>query len=78
MLEIGALLDDPPWFGTRPCLPDMLPMVGAVPGQDGLWVNFGHGHQGFTLGPTTASLLVRAHAQGEGPELQGLSPSARL
>lgn len=78
MLDIGAPLDNAPWFGTRPCLPDMLPMVGAVPGQDGLWVNFGHGHQGFTLGPTTAALLVQAYETGEGAALRGLSPSARL
>lgn len=57
LFEIGRPLDRAPWVGNRPCMPDMLPVVGAVPGQSGLWANFGHGHQGFTLGPTTAALL---------------------
>ncbi len=39
-------------------LPDMLPMVGPVPGQRGLWADFGHHHLGFTLGPATGRLLA--------------------
>ncbi len=77
-LEIGPRIEEPQWFGTRPCLPDMLPMVGAVAGHAGLWVNFGHGHQGFTLGPTTARLLADAHARGTDFGLNGLAPSDRL
>jgi len=50
----------PPWMGTRPCMADMLPVVGPAPRHPGLWFNFGHGHQGFTLGPTTAALLAEA------------------
>ncbi|WVT75869.1 FAD-dependent oxidoreductase (plasmid) [Sinorhizobium chiapasense] len=46
-----------PWSGTRPCMPDMLPVVGPSR-HKGLWFHFGHGHQGFTLGPTTALLLA--------------------
>jgi D-amino-acid dehydrogenase len=51
-------LEQTPWLGRRPCLPDMLPMVGPVPGQAGLWVNVGHHHLGFTLGPVTGRLLA--------------------
>jgi D-amino-acid dehydrogenase len=47
-----------PWLGRRPCFPDMLPMVGPVPGSPGLWVNAGHHHLGFTLGPVTGRLLA--------------------
>jgi D-amino-acid dehydrogenase len=47
-----------PWLGCRPCFPDMLPMVGPVPGNPGLWVNAGHHHLGFTLGPVTGRLLA--------------------
>jgi D-amino-acid dehydrogenase len=47
-----------PWLGRRPCFPDMLPMVGPVPGNPGLWVNAGHHHLGFTLGPVTGKLLA--------------------
>jgi D-amino-acid dehydrogenase len=57
LVEIGAPLPEEPWHGTRPCLPRMLPMIGAAPRHKGLWFNFGHGHQGLTLGPTSARLL---------------------
>jgi len=56
-LDLGATEAGPIWRGTRPFLPDMLPMVGAAPRHDRLWFHFGHGHQGFTLGPTTARHL---------------------
>ena len=39
-----------PWMGRRPCLPDMLPAIGPVPGKPGLWADFGHHHLGFTHG----------------------------
>lgn len=58
LLPLGAPVEAEPWFGHRPCSPDMLPLVGPVPGAAGLWLHFGHGHQGFTLGPTTAGLLA--------------------
>lgn len=60
LLDIGPEADEPAWFGTRPCMPDMLPVVGAAPGHRGMWFNFGHGHQGFTLGATTAKYLAAA------------------
>lgn len=68
VLALGEPVEPTPWAGWRPCLPDMLPVVGAVPRYPGLWCNFGHGHQGFTLGPTSASLLVElieGAAQGD-------------
>lgn len=46
------------WHGHRPCLPEMLPRVGKANLHRGLWFNFGHGHQGFTLGPTTGNILA--------------------
>lgn len=77
LLEIGTRVAEPQWFGHRPCLPDMLPLVGAVPGEPGLWVDFGHGHQGFTLGPTTARLLADAMAGERTALLSALAPAAR-
>lgn len=47
-----------PWLGRRPCMPDMLPVIGPVAGLKGLWVDFGHHHLGFTLGPVTGRLLA--------------------
>lgn len=78
LLDLGERVDEPLWFGTRPCLPGMLPMVGPVPGQAGLWLNFGHGHQGFTLGPTTAELLADAFGGTPSPLLSALSPAIQL
>lgn len=56
---LGERLDNEPWMGGRPCTPDMKPVIGPAPGQHGLWLAFGHGHQGFTLGPVTGELLAQ-------------------
>jgi D-amino-acid dehydrogenase len=58
LIDLGSAVETDPWFGTRPCMPDMLPVVGAAPRHKGLWFDFGHGHQGFTLGPTTGRLIA--------------------
>ena len=59
-------VDPEPWLGRRPCLPDMLPVIGEAAGKKGLWMNFGHHHLGFTLGPVTARLLAEVMT-GEAP-----------
>jgi D-amino-acid dehydrogenase len=59
LYDLGPRIEDTPWQGTRPCMPDMLPVIGQSQHQKGLWMNFGHGHQGFTLGPATADALAR-------------------
>jgi D-amino-acid dehydrogenase len=41
-------------------MPDMLPVVGPAPRHKGMWMHFGHGHQGFTLGPATGRLLAES------------------
>jgi D-amino-acid dehydrogenase len=58
LLALGSAVPNSQWHGVRPCLPRMLPMVGKAPRHDKLWFNFGHGHQGFTLGPTTGEILA--------------------
>ncbi|WP_066273308.1 NAD(P)/FAD-dependent oxidoreductase [Hydrogenophaga palleronii] len=55
---LGARVESEPWMGTRPCMPDMKPVFGPVPAVPGMWCAFGHGHQGFTLGPITGELLA--------------------
>lgn len=58
LLDLGPAEAEPPWLGCRPCMPDMLPVIGeALPGRN-LWTHFGHGHQGLTLGPATGRLLA--------------------
>jgi D-amino-acid dehydrogenase len=66
LIELGHPVEPEPWFGTRPCMPDMLPVIGRAPRHQGLWLNFGHGHQGFTLGPTTGRLIAELMS-GEPP-----------
>ncbi|MCY1378989.1 D-amino acid dehydrogenase [compost metagenome] len=58
VLDLGSPVEREPWSGWRPCMPDMLPVIGKLPGVDGIWCNFGHGHHGFTLGPSTAQVLT--------------------
>lgn len=58
LMPLGRRLDDEPWRGARPCLPDMLPVIGKAPRHDGLWFAFGHAHHGFTLGPVTGRLVA--------------------
>ncbi|SOY93338.1 D-amino-acid dehydrogenase [Cupriavidus taiwanensis] len=58
LFDLGEPVEDEPWIGARPCSADMLPVIGAAPRHRGLWFNFGHGHQGFTLGPLSGSLLA--------------------
>ena len=46
------------WCGLRPCTPDGMPIVGPVPGCDGLYVASGHAMLGLTLGPVTGQLVA--------------------
>ncbi|MFE1602161.1 NAD(P)/FAD-dependent oxidoreductase [Methylobacterium sp. ID0610] len=58
LLPLAERVDAEPWMGTRPCMPDMLPVIGRVGGAEDLWCAFGHGHQGMTLGPSTGRLVA--------------------
>lgn len=68
LFDLGPTVEPAPWYGSRPCLPDMLPLVGPAPRHKGLWFDFGHAHQGFTLGPTTGILLADQMTGGPNPE----------
>jgi D-amino-acid dehydrogenase len=57
LFPLGEPVDARPWMGARPCLPDMLPVIGRAPRHRGLWFDFGHQHHGLTLGPVTGRLL---------------------
>jgi D-amino-acid dehydrogenase len=58
LFPLGEAVDAKPWKGARPCLPDMVPVIGKAPRHDGLWFDFGHQHHGLTLGPATGRLLA--------------------
>lgn len=58
LFPLGEAIEAKPWKGARPCLPDMLPVIGKAPRHAGLWFDFGHQHHGLTLGPVTGRLLA--------------------
>jgi D-amino-acid dehydrogenase len=66
LFPLAAAIDAKPWMGARPCLPDMLPVIGKAPRHPGLWFDFGHQHHGLTLGPATGRLLAEMMT-GEAP-----------
>jgi D-amino-acid dehydrogenase len=52
--------------GLRPRTPDLLPLLGQIPGLRNAWVATGHGPTGLTLGPLSGRLLA-ARIGGEDP-----------
>lgn len=74
LMALGDPIEPSFWSGVRPCMPDMVPVVGPAPHHRGLWFNFGHGHQGFTLGPTTGEILADAMSCDAAQTIQTLAP----
>jgi len=58
LFPLGEPVEPEPWLGARPCFADSRPVIGRSPGQRGLWLAFGHGHWGLTLGPATGRLMA--------------------
>lgn len=58
IFPLGQRIEPTPWMGSRPCLPDMRPVIGRGFRHKGLWFAFGHNHHGLTLGPVTGRLLA--------------------
>lgn len=58
LFPLAEAIEAKPWMGARPCLPDMLPVLGKAPNHAGLWFDFGHQHHGLTLGPVSGRLLA--------------------
>jgi D-amino-acid dehydrogenase len=46
------------WMGQRPMMPDSMPVLGPLPGQERVLCAFGHGHYGLTQGPTTGRIVA--------------------
>lgn len=72
LIALPEPVDAEPWLGSRPCLPDMLPVIGPAHRHRGLWFHAGHAHQGFTLGPVSGRLMAEL-IEG-GPTLVDPSP----
>jgi glycine oxidase len=59
------------WAGLRPASPDGLPIVGSVPGWEGVSVASGHFRQGVLLAPITGQSVAQWLTQGETDKLLG-------
>ena len=46
------------WFGWRPMCVDDVPIIGPVPGRDGLWLATGHGMMGVGMSAATGQLVA--------------------
>jgi D-amino-acid dehydrogenase len=66
LFPLAERMDAEPWMGSRPCTPDMMPVIGAAPRHRHLWFAFGHAHHGLTLGPVTGRLIAEMVC-GEAP-----------
>lgn len=74
LVDLKGPVANSQWHGVRPCLPRMLPLVGKARRHNRLWFNFGHGHQGFTLGPTTGVVLADIVAGRDDTLTRALGP----
>lgn len=57
------------WAGLRPGTADDTPLMGPVPGYEGLWVSSGHHRTGIQLAPGSAMLVADAIATGQENDL---------
>ncbi len=56
------------WYGWRPMTPDDLPLIGPVPGLQGIWLATGHGMLGVSMSAATG-LMVRQMLLGQETDL---------
>jgi D-amino-acid dehydrogenase len=64
LADVGDTESRSEWCGLRPCTPDGLPVVGQVPGCEGLFIATGHAMLGLTLGPVTGRLVAEMLLDG--------------
>ena len=74
---LGKPWEDVPWLGSRPTLPDGLPMIGGAGKHDNLWLNFGHQHIGLGTSAGSAVILADQMTGGDnsGMDTQIFSPA---
>jgi D-amino-acid dehydrogenase len=58
LFALGEAVEPKPWMGSRPCFADSRPVIARAPNQRGLWLAYGHGHWGLSLGPATGRLIA--------------------
>jgi D-amino-acid dehydrogenase len=62
------------WCGLRPMSVDGVPIIGPLPGVEGVSVATGHGMLGLTLAPVTGELIANHVLGREDARLVGVSP----
>jgi glycine oxidase len=63
------------WTGLRPGSETGDPLIGPVPGYEGLWVSAGHFRTGAKEAPATANLIAEALTGGAAPLLRAFFPA---
>lgn len=63
------------WSGVFGLVPDLLPVVGPVPGREGLWAAGGYSGHGNVLGLMCGDLVAKAIAGEPHPLLDAFAPS---
>jgi D-amino-acid dehydrogenase len=58
LFPLGEAVETKPWMGSRPCFADSRPVISRAPNHRGLWLAYGHGHWGLSLGPATGRLIA--------------------
>jgi D-amino-acid dehydrogenase len=72
--DMGTARPRSEWCGLRPMSMDGLPIVGPVPGVEGLVLATGHGMLGLTLGPITGEIVASQVLGGSDSRAKGLLP----
>ncbi len=66
------------WAGLFGFVPDFMPVVGRVPGENGLWVAGGYSGHGMVLGFMCGELVANAILGRETPDLDLFDPARLL
>jgi sarcosine oxidase, subunit beta len=77
---LGELIGETPrishrWAGIFGLTQDLLPLVGRVPGREGVWVAAGYSGHGNVLGFASGELVADAILGKTSPELDLLDPA---
>ncbi len=74
----GAQLVEHRWPGIFGSTEDSLPLVGRVPGRDGVWVSAGYSGHGNVMGLACGELVAQAILGSPAPELEYFDPARLL
>ncbi|HET9949551.1 MAG TPA: FAD-dependent oxidoreductase [Longimicrobiales bacterium] len=72
---IGTARPVSEWCGLRPMSVDGVPIVGPLPGVEGVSVATGHGMLGLTLAPVTGEMIANHVLGKDEPRLAGTTPA---